>query len=50
MKEWKNPVIICLNVEATEMYDAGGANDGGYIDNPSGNEGFQTVPGHVGHS
>lgn len=46
MKKWNNPEIWDLSVSSTEMYDMGGANDGGYIANPSGNEGFQEVPGH----
>lgn len=50
MKKWVKPEIIDLSIACTEMYDAGGANDGGYIANPSGKPGHQQVPGHIGHS
>ena len=41
MKKWNNPEIWDLSVSSTEMYDMGGANDGGYIANPSGKVGSQ---------
>ncbi len=48
MKEWVTPEVKELSIKKTELYDAGGANDGGFIANPSGKSTHQQVPGHVG--